>query len=205
MSTYRSFSELVAREEEGIDYRIRCRRGSTGIGVVAIHGGEIEPGTTEIAEAVAGCRHSLYTFSGIKPCGNAALHITSHLFDEPQGNDLVARTAIIFSIHGCGDPEPIVFLGGRYHRLARQVGKMLESVGFITGRSSQYPGLSRLNICNRGRLAMGVQLEISAGLRRNFFGDLKRRPLPAGSPLMDRFVKTVTAVIGNMDAEWQPL
>lgn len=201
MSTYRSFSQLADHEEEGTDYRIRCRLGTTGIGVVAIHGGGIEPGTTEIAETVAGCRHSLYTFSGIKRRGNAALHITSHLFDEPQINDLVARTAIIFSIHGCRDAEPIVFTGGRHHRLAERMGKMLESAGFRTAKSVRCPGLNTLNICNRGCLAMGVQLEISAGLRRHFFGDLKRQPLQVESPLVDRFVKTVAAAVGNMDAK----
>ena len=199
MSEYRSFSQLAAHEEEGIDYRIHCRRGATGIGIVAIHGGGIEPGTTEIANAVAGYRHSIYTFSGTKRRGNAALHITSRLFDEPQGNDLVARAAIILSIHGCRDTEPIIFIGGRHHWLAQRIGKALESVGFKTGKSKHYPGLTPLNICNRGRLAMGVQLEISAGLRCDFFGDLKRRPLQVVSPSVNRFVETVTAVIGETD------
>ena len=66
MSKYRTFRQLSACETEDIDYRIRCRPGRTGIAVVAIHGGGIEPGTSEIAEAVAGDRHSFYTFRGIK-------------------------------------------------------------------------------------------------------------------------------------------
>ena len=52
---------------------------------MAPHGGGIEPGTTEIAEAVAGHEHTFYSFSGVKARGNSVLHITSSRFDEPEG------------------------------------------------------------------------------------------------------------------------
>jgi phage replication-related protein YjqB (UPF0714/DUF867 family) len=71
MTPYASYCALQVNETLGVDYRIRVRRGCSGIAVMAIHGGGIEPGTTEIAEAVAGDRHTFYTFSGLKPEGNS--------------------------------------------------------------------------------------------------------------------------------------
>jgi phage replication-related protein YjqB (UPF0714/DUF867 family) len=55
---YHSFSELSRRETAGLDYHIIKRVGGSGITVMSIHGGGIEPGTTEFADAVAGKMHS---------------------------------------------------------------------------------------------------------------------------------------------------
>lgn len=44
MDRYASFKDLQDNEVEGIDYRIRSRAGSTGIALLCIHGGDIEPG-----------------------------------------------------------------------------------------------------------------------------------------------------------------
>ena len=71
MKEYSSYENLSKAEVVGKDYRIRKRHGTSGILLMAPHGGGIEPGTTEIAEAIAGKCHSFYTFSGIKPKGNA--------------------------------------------------------------------------------------------------------------------------------------
>ena len=199
MPKYRSFSQLAAGETEGVDYHIRCRFGLSEYAVVAIHGGGIEPGTTEIADAVAGSQHSFYTFSGIKKSGNASLHITSHLFDEPKGRDLVNTVSTVLSIHGCWDSEPIVFVGGRHHQLAKMLGTDLSKVGFSIEKSRRYPGLSPSNICNRGRCAKGVQIEISAGLRRLFFGDLHCVPLDMSSLLLKRFINTLATVLDTAD------
>ena len=199
MPKYRSFSHLAVNEEEGVDYQISHRIGPSKYAVVAIHGGGIEPGTTEIADAIAGNQHSFYTFSGIKKSGNAHLHITSHLFDEPKARDLVKGAAIVLSIHGCWDAEPIVYIGGRHNQLKRQLSTTLEKAGFRLEKSRRYPGLSPFNICNRGRLAKGVQIEISAGLRRLFFQDLKSVPLPMSSPILQRFIKTIATVLDLAD------
>ncbi len=65
------------------------RSGSSGILVMAPHGGGIEPGTGDIADGVAGQHHSFYCFKGIKKQGNRALHITSNRFDEPLAMAMV--------------------------------------------------------------------------------------------------------------------
>jgi phage replication-related protein YjqB (UPF0714/DUF867 family) len=58
VKAYKSFGELSYNESEGQDYVIRtCLRNSPVL-VMAPHGGKIEPGTAEIAEAIAGNDHS---------------------------------------------------------------------------------------------------------------------------------------------------
>ncbi|MFZ0613600.1 MAG: poly-gamma-glutamate hydrolase family protein [Desulfobacterales bacterium] len=197
--TYRSFEELSANETEGLDYRIRDRGGASEIAVVAIHGGGIEPGTTEIAEATAGERHAFYTFSGLKSRGNGRLHITSRRFDEPRCLRRARLAHTVISIHGCGDAEPLVLLGGRHNRLGQLIGQSLETAGFVVRRSVRFPGLSPQNICNRGRLRRGVQLEISAGLRSLMFGDLTRSQRKKPSPLLLCFVTAVQAALDTFE------
>ena len=74
---YPDFETLSQHEISGVDYRILVRRATTGFSIVAIHGGGIEPGTSELADAVAGLEFSFYAFEGLKGSGNADLHITS--------------------------------------------------------------------------------------------------------------------------------
>jgi phage replication-related protein YjqB (UPF0714/DUF867 family) len=45
------------------------------LAILAPHGGGIEPGTSELAEAVAGEGLSFYAFEGLKRSGNAVLHV----------------------------------------------------------------------------------------------------------------------------------
>ncbi len=49
-----------------LDYLILSRQGTSGIAVMAPHGGGIEPGTSEIANRVAGDEHAYYSFEGLK-------------------------------------------------------------------------------------------------------------------------------------------
>jgi poly-gamma-glutamate hydrolase-like protein len=60
--------------------------------LVAPHGGGIEPGTSELADAIAASDLSFYTFEGLKPSGNTDLHITSTRFDEPMCLTLLASS-----------------------------------------------------------------------------------------------------------------
>lgn len=91
-SWYKSFAELNAVEKNGLSFRVQVKNRKTACVVIAPHGGGIEPGTTELAIAIAGWSFSLYTFDGIRLDGNELLHITSTLFDEPKGVSLVHQT-----------------------------------------------------------------------------------------------------------------
>lgn len=192
---YRSFEELSAVETEGVDFRVRKRVGHSGVAVISIHGGGIEPGTTEIAEAVARDRHSFYTFSGLKPVGNFDLHITSRRFDEPRGEELVAEATTVLSIHGCGDDVPMIYIGGQNVELRRKVETALVDAGFKVRKAVRFPGLSPMNICNRCRSGEGVQLEFCAGLRRMMFENLGRPDRKKPTPLFDRLVEALRAAL----------
>jgi phage replication-related protein YjqB (UPF0714/DUF867 family) len=173
MGKYSCFEHLSANESRGADYEVSLRHGSSGIAVVSIHGGAIEPGTSEVAEAVAGADHSFYTFRGVKKAGNKGLHITSTLFDEPDALEIVLRSETIVSIHGCSEAEEVVHVGGIDFRLRECIEERLREAGFkaLNNKSASLRGQDRRNICNRCRRGMGVQLEISKGLRARMFGD----------------------------------
>jgi phage replication-related protein YjqB (UPF0714/DUF867 family) len=194
---YDTFEALSRCETEGSDYRIRSRSGTSGIAVIAIHGGGIEPGTTEIAEAIAGEHHAFYTFSGIKSAGNFCLHITSANFDEPLGIALAAMSQTVLTIHGCEDDAAIVYIGGRNTALRQEIDNCLRRAKFSVCESERFPGLNRRNICNRCRLKMGVQLEISMGLRRLMFGDLVRAHRKKPGPEFYKFVAAVRQALSQ--------
>jgi len=191
MGNYQTFRELEKNEIEGIDYRIQMRYGSSGIAVMAPHGGAIESGTTEIADAVAGFEHTFYTFRGIKAQGNAGLHITSRKFDEPRGSQIAKNSWTVLTIHGCKESKKLVYIGGRDRCLKKYVRRSLLDADFIIREIKRYPGQNPDNLCNRSRLRMGVQLEITQGLRREIIPDLPNFQ-PAKKTV--RFEQLITAL-----------
>src|SRR5690606_18299970 len=102
-----------ARENrEGVDYEVRM----TPVGkdrqlVMAIHGGNIEAGTTELAEAIAGKRMGYYSFVGLHP-DSRHLHLTSTHFDEPRLESLLAEATRCLSVHGSYGREADFCVGG---------------------------------------------------------------------------------------------
>lgn len=163
---YASFSDLQASEREGVDFRIRLCRRSSSVAIIAPHGGKIERGTSEIAEAIAEDRHNLYCFEGTKSENNWDLHITSARFDEPKCVALVSACDIVVAVHGCGGRDQTIFLGGLDGDLRQAIRDRLNAAGFATGTHANLRGEDRANICNRGRRNRGVQLEITKSLRR---------------------------------------
>src|SRR5690242_20428968 len=159
---FRSFEELEQNETAGEDYRIAAREGRTAFGVVAPHGGGIEEGSSELADAIAGEEFSFYTFEGLKCRDNAELHITSTLFDEPLCITLIERCNTIVTIHGQesevhGDG---VFIGGLDGELGKSFSTALKDAGFAVHKHPKVnlQGLDPSNICNRGRNGKGVQI-----------------------------------------------
>ena len=191
MIPYTSYTELRTQEVRDVDYRIRVRRGCSGIAVMAVHGGGIEPGTTEIAEAVAGDRHTFYTFSGLKPEGNYRLHLSSRKFDEPVGVAVAGQAMTVVTIHGCRDRKAITYVGGRHHQLRHVLKQTLNAAGFWAADTLRFPGINPKNICNRNRLRMGVQLEISLGMRKLLFEDVARRLRNRTAPAFTAYVRAL--------------
>ncbi len=171
---YTGYADLAAHESEGKDYR-RVQRlpKKARVAHIAIHGGAIEPPTTQLADHAAGDRHAFYSFEGLKSSGNSALHITSTRFDEPKGRQVVAAVDYTVSWHAAAGTKATTYVGGRDRRLAKRVATALRAAGFTVAASTpkELNGDSPANIANRNRRGMGVQLELSKGQREQFFAD----------------------------------
>lgn len=193
MGRYRSYEELTRREKEGRDFRIHLRPGRSGVAVLAPHGGGIEPGTMEIAEAVAGADHTFYCFEGTKARGNAALHLPSERFDEPEGLGLVQAAEAVLAVHGCRGNEEKVYLGGLDRELRDKIKARLARAGFRVEdiRNPRLKGINDRNICNQGRTGRGVQLEVSEGLRKRLFASLSPSGRQEGTALFARLVSAL--------------
>jgi len=135
--------------------------------VIAPHGGKIEPGTSEMAMAIAGGSYSLYSFEGLRSRPHRHLHITSTNFDEPRCLHLIATHKFVVSIHGLRGEHKTVDLGGLDIGLRDAACQKLKDVGFIAKvvTKGSHAALSERNICNRGQRRIGVQLELTRGLR----------------------------------------
>ncbi|HWW80401.1 MAG TPA: poly-gamma-glutamate hydrolase family protein [Steroidobacteraceae bacterium] len=166
---YTSFAALEAGGEiAGRDYNTMVRkRPQSGVLIVAPHGGNIEIGTTELADLIAGTEYSLFAFNGLKIRGrNRDLHITSHNFDHPECVALAAHHPIVLAVHGCKGDSSQIYVGGLDDELATLLTERLIAAGLpATATGHKYPGRNPLNICNRGARARGAQLEFTLDLR----------------------------------------
>lgn len=167
---FRSFADLAAAYEKDKDFRIvQVNRPDSATAIVAPHGGSIEAHTSDIARDIAGQEFSLYLFEGLLKAGNfAALHLSSHLFNEPGCLDLLGTCDRVITVHGCGHAGERVLIGGRDASLRRAITARLKAADLAcedapAGLDAADPN----NICNRGRSGAGVQLEITADLRRS--------------------------------------
>ena len=190
---YASFAELAAREREERDYRRRLVRRASPIAILAPHGGEIEPGTSEVALALAGAEFSLYLFEGLRPGRSAALHITSTRFDDPECLDLLAATRTAIAIHGAAGSEDTIRIGGRDEELGGRIAAALAAAGFALRADGdrRFAGVAARNLCNRCASGRGVQLELSAGLRRSFFAGAWPAERRVATPALAAFVGAV--------------
>jgi phage replication-related protein YjqB (UPF0714/DUF867 family) len=167
---YAGYHDLAAAQVEGEHYTVTAQhRPGASAAVLAPHGGRIEDGTSEIARAIAGEEHHLYLLEGRRHAHNyQTLHLTSHRFDEPRCLSLLAHADEVVAVHGCNGHGAQVLLGGRDIPLLMRLAECLRELNIETHlEGHRFPGKNPLNICNRGRRGMGVQLEVTHPLRRS--------------------------------------
>ena len=197
--TYPNFTTLEHHERAGIDYCVLVRREEPAFAIVAPHGGGIEPGTSEIADAIARQRWSFYAFEGLKRSGNSVLHITSTCFDEPMCLTLLGDTDRVVTIHGeeSDDDSGAVFVGGLDTKLGTCVEALLIAHGFEVRKhpDPDLQGLDPRNICNRGTAGAGVQLELSRAVRETLFESLTREGRKHPTPRFKVFVDAVAEAL----------
>jgi phage replication-related protein YjqB (UPF0714/DUF867 family) len=165
---YSGYGDLAKAQIEGTDYRVHVRPiAGSSIAVIAPHGGSIEQRTSEIASVIAGTDFNLYMFEGIRQSGNyAALHLTSHRFDEPRCVALLANCDHVIAVHGCSGEKQQVLVGGLDEVLKKAVAESIAKIGIDTlSGNHRFPAREPLNICNRGRRGIGVQIELTEALR----------------------------------------
>jgi phage replication-related protein YjqB (UPF0714/DUF867 family) len=196
---YRNFAALARNERSGIDYGVLVRRARPAFALVAPHGGGIEPGTSEIADAIAGERFSFYTFEGLKSSGNADLHITSTRFDEPMCLTVLRHSRVVVTLHGEHSEEDGdgVFVGGLDDALGARIGAALTRRGFDVRKhpDPDLQGREPTNLCNRGTARAGVQLELSRAVRRTMFESLTRAGRKKPTARFAVFVSAVRRVL----------
>jgi phage replication-related protein YjqB (UPF0714/DUF867 family) len=167
VDTYCCYSQLEENEKEGIDFeRLVCFRDGATVAIIAPHAGGIEQRTGDITQDIAGTTFSFYCFRGLKKNGNRVLHITSHNFDEPKCEELVANHRWVVAIHGCAERGEHVILGGLDTTLINDFALSLSRRGIVAETGGhRYTGISPTNICNRGINGEGVQFELSLPFR----------------------------------------
>lgn len=169
---YKDFEELTSVEIEKEDYTIHTKRSDSGVLLMAIHGGGIEPGTTEIIKYLAEeNNYSYYSFNGIKKKDNQNMHITSTNYDESQALKEVANSSITLSFHGYSEHEKKhTYIGGLDKELAKNIKIKLKEAGFSASDApKEFDGKNRNNIVNKNKQKKGVQLELSTAQRKAFF------------------------------------
>jgi phage replication-related protein YjqB (UPF0714/DUF867 family) len=167
----KSFQEIASAKIEDVDYRIEVKNRGSAIVIIAPHGGDIEPGTSQIAAAIAGDDLSLYDFKGLKNThGHRELHLASHRFDEPRALQLVESAETAVAIHGRrdGDDPRRVWIGGLDTQRCKKTMVELVKAGFeavVREPGETLAGTAPSNICNRSKRKAGMQLEIPKALR----------------------------------------
>ncbi len=162
-----SFNELSAIKKEGKDFEIKLRAGTSDALVMAIHGGTIEPGTSELADATAGEKHSYYSFTGLRD-DYVSLHLTSTEFDEPRLLVLTKQAKNCLGLHGLKDDQIDFCIGGANAEKRKSYFKLL-SQKFPKWRTCELCcppnlGTALKNVVNRCQ-SVGVQIEMGQSLR----------------------------------------
>jgi phage replication-related protein YjqB (UPF0714/DUF867 family) len=180
---YRNFQELAASNLEGRDFAIVQKESPSEILVMAFHGGLIEPGTSELAEAIAGQDFDYYGFKGFRDSEldqesftAADLHLTSARFNEPELMKKTESATFCIGIHGFGGEEADFCVGGsnvtERQRLVRELSEKFPGLKSCELCCPPFNGVARNNPPNKCRDG-GIQVEMSPKIRRRILSDEK--------------------------------
>jgi phage replication-related protein YjqB (UPF0714/DUF867 family) len=171
---YWSFNELIKTEKEWIDFTIDYKTNNPDIVIFTPHGWWIEPGTTEIVKGIAKDNFSYYTFNWIKKENNRILHITSEKFDEPKAKEIISKSKITISIHGCNWNEDMIYIWWMDDRLKKEIAEALNKHNLNTEIIYRwnFSWKGKNNICNTNYYNKWVQIELTRSIRKKMFDNL---------------------------------
>ncbi len=193
--------------------------------IMALHGGGIEGGTSELCLAIAGYHpatlepvqdgrpvHDYWMFEGLRSSGNRELHVTSTNCDDRVALSLAGGSLNVLSLHGCtaaqagapaSSPEAVV-VGGGSTDFKAALHLELGNAGFTTIDGStvkDLAGVQANNPCNRTVLGEGGQLEITAELRTAMFGVYTNAGRPGSTTeVFWRFTAAARAAVARLEA-----
>ena len=164
------------------------------LGLMAIHGGGIEPGTEEMARFVAyHSGASLYVYAGRLSGGNLSLHRPSHdgrIEERALIVQFLKHVKTAISIHGHGGRQNRAYVGGLHRSMVQRFVKLarpaLSQYEWISDPEIIPPGLSGRSPRNVVNLppAKGMQLELPLKLRQTKVTPDGRGFEPAGDALL---------------------
>ncbi|WP_369382533.1 poly-gamma-glutamate hydrolase family protein [Streptomyces sp. cg36] len=208
---YASNTALYANAVEGVDFGRRFKRHelldssmTTNArprlsSILAIHGGNIERGTSELCLGIAGYHpatlapvdksaplYDYWMLEGLLSKDNVQLHVTAENNDDPVARSIAAASANVISVHGCTTDSAklpagtkAVIVGGAGRRLREALAVRLDRAGFTIADTSpdKINGDAPGNICNRTLTDEGgAQLELTSELRESLFDDFGNAP-----------------------------
>lgn len=189
--------------------------------VMALHGGGIETGTSELCLAIAGYHpatlaplqdgqgtHDYWMFEGLRTSGNRDLHVTAKNCDDHVALSMAFGSLNVLSLHGCtaaqaGTVPQAVVVGGLNTRFKTLLKAEFDAVGIAWRDGNETPDLAGVNPdnpVNRTMLSKGGQLELTTELRAAMFTN-NTRAGRAGSTtaVFDRFVGACRAAITKLE------
>ena len=185
---YWSFEELKLEEKCWKDFQnYGSFFGDAKISLLAIHGWWIEPWTEEIVRDlydILSDISSFYVFAGRKNSGNKDLHIKSIHFDDPLAIAVVSSSEFCCSFHGFDSEDLHIIVWGIDEKLKQEFAEIfqkklknnnLQDIKIEIRSEWKFSATDEKNIVNCSRLQKGIQLELSNGLRKEFFVDLNSR------------------------------
>jgi phage replication-related protein YjqB (UPF0714/DUF867 family) len=189
---YETYDEMEINESE--NFKIKKHDNNSNILIMAIHGGEIEPLTSDIANLIASNEYNFYSFEGDKSSNDEDLHITSIRFENKDIIEILKTIDISVSIHGSKDEDSIVYIGGLDYELRNFIENNIKNI-FLEKHKNfcivnnvkddhKFSAINKKNIVNRNKREMGVQIELSQGFRKKIVTSLKR----------DRKIKNILAL-----------
>lgn len=142
---------------------------------MAIHGGGIEPATSEIARVIANeGQFNYFAFNGIRTKGNNELHVTSINYDNDIAMNFVKSSERAVTIHGCLGEEDVAYIGGKDNQLKERIANELNQIGVeVKEAPSHMSGVQDDNIVNCTKNEVGVQIELTSSLRKSLFKNNK--------------------------------
>jgi phage replication-related protein YjqB (UPF0714/DUF867 family) len=162
---FNSFAELVLNSDLNLDYRVLVVDRGVSTTIVCIHGGAIEPLTSELAAAIAGSEYNLYDLQGLRSGDNSALRIPVARFDEVRLFTLLKRSQVALCIDGAPGLDSVVHVGGSNALLKQILREQLSQSDFQVCASHTTGAAHDPARFYNASLMGGVLLELSAALR----------------------------------------